>query len=141
MTKLIIDAVTGTILNAEGCYIVEEKDILSEDLSDSEIGALAERVGKSIQKMGTDTGWGDNAYRYSVSYSPLSLKDEADSLIEGGVFTEEDSVYWALQWLIKEATQEQLEDISQYIMEHDSLWDGFKDNLLEGVMWLYKETR
>jgi len=47
--KLIIDAVTGTILNAEGCYIVDEKEIIGEDLSDSEIGALAERVGQSIQ--------------------------------------------------------------------------------------------
>jgi hypothetical protein len=139
--KLIIDAVTGTILNAEGCYIVEEKDILGEDLSDSEISALAERVGKSVQKMGTDTGWGDNSYRYSVSYSPLSLKDEADSLIEGGVFVKEDSAYWALQWAMNEATQEQLEDISSYIMEHDSVWNDFRDNLLEGIMWLYKQTR
>lgn len=139
--KLIIDAVTGTILNTEGCYFVDEKDILGEDLSDSEIGALAQRVGKSVQQMGLDTGWGDNKYRYSVSYSPLSIKDEADAYLVGGVYTKEDSVYWALQWVINEATQEQLESISDYIVGYDSIWDDFRVHLLDGIMWLYKETR
>jgi len=49
--KLIIDATTGTILNIEGCYLVDEKDLLREDLSDSEIANLAERKGKRLVTM------------------------------------------------------------------------------------------
>lgn len=47
--KLIIDAVTGTILNTEGCFIVEENDILGEDLSDSEIAELAHIKGTRLE--------------------------------------------------------------------------------------------
>jgi hypothetical protein len=141
--KLIIDKTTGTVLNLEGCVIVETDDLndhdshLLEEASDSELSDIGERCGISIQQMGRDTGWGDNKYKWAVSYSPLSIKDETQMLVEGGVYTEEDTEWKALQWIQTEATKADLEDLSDWIMSGDSVWDGYKSNLMEWLVHIY----
>jgi hypothetical protein len=47
MGKLIIDKVTGTVLNIEGCYVIDA-DQLDDSFTDSEIADLADRVGKPV---------------------------------------------------------------------------------------------
>lgn len=142
MTKLIIDATNGTILNMGDCYIVDA-ELLGDDimLSDREAGELANTHGISVAEMARDTGFGDNKYRYTVSYSPLSIKDEAYSLLDGGIYEDpEDENYKnALTWASEKATQEQLEAISNLIMGQDSVWNDFRENLMEGLMFIYKE--
>ena len=147
MSKIIIDAQTGTILSAEHCYVVDTDTLTAEDesllevASDGELGELAQRAGKSLSKIGQDTGWGDNAYRFTVSYSPLSLRDEADAFIEGGVYSAGDSEYDALVWAKDIATTEQLEDISYFVMSNDGVWDGFRETFMEALTWVYKENK
>lgn len=136
MGKLIIDTTTGTILNAEGCYVVDDTDWTNDDLSDHEIAELAAKSGKSLMKIGSDTGWGDNSYKYTVSYSPRSIKDEADSILEGGVYEEGDREYEALVWA-KDADLKDLEPISETIMNQDAVWDGFMGNLTEMLVFVY----
>lgn len=148
MPKYIIDATTGTVLDLDECFVVdtdnlspEDLDLLEEPASDSELGDLARRNGKSVKQIGQDTGWGDNKYRYSVSYSPLSLKDEAESLLDGGIYEEEEPEYKRLEWVAKEATIEQLTEISDWIMWHDAPWDGYRDNVMEGIRAYEKATK
>lgn len=143
MPKYIIDATTGTVLDMEECYLVDtdtmtdsDLDLLEEPASDSELGELAKRAGKSIKKIGQDTGWGDNAYRFTVSYSPLSIKDEADAYIEGAVYSEGDREYDALVWA-KDASIEELEEISYWVMNNDSVWDEFRPNFIEALLWVF----
>jgi hypothetical protein len=143
--KLIIDATSGTVLDAEDCYVVDTEklsDIERDELesgSDSEIANIAQVNGIAIKKMGADTGWGDNAYRYTVSYSPLSIKDEADALLEGGIYeSPEDEKYKrVLEWARSEAAEDQLQSISDFIMGHDGVWDGFRENLMEALIFIY----
>jgi hypothetical protein len=47
MQKLIIDKVTGTVLNIEGCYVIDA-DQLDDSFTDSEIADLADRSGLPI---------------------------------------------------------------------------------------------
>ncbi len=136
MSKLIIDTQTGTILNIEHCYVIEAEELGVDDFTSSELQAVADRCGKSISEMGSDTGWGDNSYRYTVSYSPLSVKDEADSLLEGGVYEEGDREYEALVWA-KDANPEELRVISDSIMGQDAVWDGFRENLTEMLVFAH----
>lgn len=140
MTKLIIDATNGTILNMGDCYIVDA-ELLGDDimLSDREAGELANTHGISVAEMARDTGFGDNKYRYTVSYSPLSIKDEAYALLDGGVYEDDETEKKALTWVSEKATQEQLEAISNLIMGQDSVWNDFRENLMEGLMFIYKE--
>jgi hypothetical protein len=137
MTKLIIDATNGTILNMNDCYIVDA-ELLGDDimLSDSEAQELANKHGISVAKMARDTGFGDNSYRYTVSYSPKSIKDEADSLLEGGIYEEGDREYEALVWA-KDADLNDLTDISDSIMSQDGVWNGFRENLTEMLVFIH----
>jgi hypothetical protein len=141
--KYIVDTQTGTIVSAEYCYIVDADDI-SEDLnpmSDRELSELAQNVGTRLTTIGQETGWGDNKYRYTVSYSPLSIKDESDSLLEGGMYDDGDKEYDALVWAKDEATLEQLASIADWAMAHDSVWNGFRENLTDAVMFAHKEYK
>jgi len=142
MTKLIVDATNGTILNMNDCYIVDA-ELLGDDivLSDREVQELANEHGISVAKMARDTGFGDNAYRYTVSYSPRSIKDEADSLLDGGVFIEEDKEYKALLWVKDEATTEELETISDGAMSNDSVWQEFRETLIPEIMFVYNSVK
>ena len=142
MTKLIIDATNGTILNMNDCYIVDA-ELLGDDivLSDREAQELANEHGISVAKMARDTGFGDNAYRYTVSYSPRSIKGEADSLLDGGVFIEEDKEYKALLWVKDEATTEELETISDGAMSNDSVWQEFRETLIPEIMFVYNSVK
>jgi len=137
MTKYIIDATNGTILNMNDCYIVDA-ELLGDDiiLSDSEAQELANKHGISVAKMARDTGFGDNSYGYTVSYSPLSIKDEADSLLEGGIYEESDREYEALVWA-KDADPEELRVISDSIMSQDAVWNGFRENLTEMLVFAH----
>jgi hypothetical protein len=139
MGKFIIDTQTGTMVSAEHCYVVDEHDFPDDfnDMSDRELSELASVHGARLNIIGQDTGWGDNKYRYTVSYSPLSIRDEVASLLDGYIYTEEDSEYDALQW-VGTATEEQLSIISESIMSGDAAWDGFRENLIEGILWVYK---
>jgi hypothetical protein len=49
MGKLIIDKVTGTVLNIEGCYVIEAEQ-LDDNFTDSEIAELANRVGVPVSE-------------------------------------------------------------------------------------------
>lgn len=139
--KLIIDATSGTVLNADDCYVVDAEDFPSEDLSDTEIAFIAQEKGIAVRKIGADTGWGDNRYAYTVSYSPLSIKDEADAFLEGGIYeSPEDEKYKrALEWARSEATLDELQSISNFVIGNDAAWDGFRDNLMEALMFVYRE--
>ena len=139
MSKLIIDTQTGTILNIEHCYIVEAKELSEDDFTCSELQEVADRAGISISTMGRDTGWGDNKYSYAVSYSPKSIHDECLMFLDGGIYDETDREWHAVKWVLETATQEQVEDLSSSIMSHDNVWNEYRSNLMETLMFVYAE--
>ena len=54
--KLLIDSQSGTIVNADHCYIVDTDDLTSEEsaleaFSDEEISNIARKHGISLQSM------------------------------------------------------------------------------------------
>ena len=51
--KLIIDKATGTILNIEGCYVIDA-DQLGDSFTDREIADLADRVGVPVSQYKTN---------------------------------------------------------------------------------------
>jgi hypothetical protein len=139
MGKLIIDATSGTVLDADNCYVVEDSVLTEDDYSDSELCEIA-KTGKSVAEMGRDTGWGDNAYRHTVSYSPLSLRDEARVYIDGGIYVEGDPEWDALNWA-ENATADELSEVSDHIMAYDGVWDDFRANFIECLIDVYNRNK
>lgn len=142
---LVIDAQTGTILNVEQCFIVDDSKLndkgreLLESGNDSDVSLVAQAFGTSLLEIGQDTGWGDNKYRYSVSYSPLSIRDEAQAWIDGGVIDQGDNLYDPLMWIINDATDEELGAISYRIVTDDGVWDQFRRRLSDNILEAWEE--
>jgi len=140
MSKLIIDATTGTVLNADNCYVVDASVLTEDTYSDSELCDIA-KTGISVAVIGQDTGWGDNAYRYSISYSPLSIKDEAQTRLDAGMYDPDEPEYEAMKWAVK-ASIDKLQKVSSLIMEDNNTWCDYSTNImlaLEYIMGLEEE--
>lgn len=141
---LVIDAQTGTILNAEHCYVVKDVPEQIAEGADSEIAEFAKFYGKSLSEIGQDTGWGDNKYRFTVSYSPNSLRDEADAMLDSEIYEHidepEDSgkCKSLLEWVKNEASDKELEEVAYWIMNADQVWNGFQNNVLESLYWYHQ---
>lgn len=137
-TLLIIDRTTGTVLEASDCYVVNPNDFPEEvsnaledgGLSDSEISDIAENYGTSLKSIGSDTGWGDNKYRWTISYSPASVQEELEELLSQGYFEEEDPELGAIRWYLHHATREQRELVSNVCLSYDHIWQEFRSHLL-----------
>ncbi len=138
MGKLIIDTVTGTILNAEGCYVLDDTDWTSDDFTDREIAELAAKSGKSLMKIGEDTGWGDNAYKYTVSFSPETIKQETELWLNSGMHEDDDPQLAELVWAKEEATLEQLQNIAELAMGGENIWEYFYSNMTEAISEAYE---
>jgi len=144
--KLLIDAKTGTILNVDDCYIVDADTLsdtdkaLLDDGNDTEVGEVAQRTGTSVTEIGKSTGWGDNKYAWTVSYSPLSLRDEAQVYVEGGIYENGDPEWDALVWATT-ATAEELSEVSAWIMSNDSVWEGFRNNFTTELVAVYNKLK
>lgn len=144
-TTLIIDSVTGTILNLEDCYVVNPYDLSEEQLEtldngpDSSIGEIAEKNGKSLRKILSDTGYGDNKYRWTVSYSPDSLSEEFEELLASGYLSDDTYVFKAVAWYLNHATDEQKSEFSDWVMSYESVWESFRETLFEAITDYYNE--
>lgn len=138
-TTLIIDLVTGTILNLEDCYVVNPYDLSEDQLEtldngpDSSIGEIAEKNGKSLRTILSDTGYGDNKYRWTVSYSPDSVSEEFEELLAGGYLADDDYEFKAVAWYLNHATDEQKSQFSNWVMSYESVWETFRSTLLEAI--------
>ena len=51
MAKVIIDIQTGTILDIEHCYIVEDTEITEQNPTTRELQEIADRSGEYIQEL------------------------------------------------------------------------------------------
>jgi hypothetical protein len=139
--RYVIDTQTGTMLNVEHCYIVEATHLPDEDLSDSELSKLATEKGTSLTEIGSDTGWGDNKYCWTVSYSPYTFVDEAIAWLDGGIYTEGETEHEALVWVASKATKADLAEMSSTIMSYDSIWDGFRGLVMDVILEHYQHGR
>ena len=151
MSKLIVCNVTGTVIPLDDCYLIDTEMLSQGDSalltdwdesgSDSIITELGTRVGKSVKEMLGSSGYGDATYANSVSYSPNSIRDEALVYVETwGDDWDDEQTSTALRWAI-DATPEELDEVSQYIMVSDDVWNGYKNNLITGLMSYWHFTK
>ena len=135
--KLLIDSQSGTIVNAEHCYIVDTDDLTSEEsaleaFSDEEISNIARKHGISLMFMGEHTGWGDVNYSNSVCYSPASIREELE--VHWGTPDPDikDSVVWAF-----DVDKETLEIISAFAISNEKAWGNYHEVLLDAIEEVY----
>ncbi len=130
MAKIIINTEDGTVcdlantvvvdlekLNEEGKALLQEWD---ECGSDSVSRSLGEKFGKHLERFVDN----DLSYANSMSFSPKALRDEFDN----SSMTDIPEFKFAEQ-----LTDEQLQELGQYILSSDYLWNVYQEELLSGI--------
>lgn len=145
MTKLVVDSVSGTIIDLDDCYLVDTEDLLSEEIrlvqegSDEEIIGVARTSGRSLDAVLRTSGYGDVTVFNSVSYSPMHLRDEADACMDTGLFEEDSSEYRYMKWVRDQATDDELNIIGQLCLADDDAWKSFRTVFISNVYY-FKTT-
>jgi hypothetical protein len=129
--RLIIHAGTGTIIPADECLVVT----ITDDIYplDHEIVERAEEYGLPISELLSSN---------TMSFSPLALREEARELLGGGGYYDADDTSpeaEAVRWCAYIATDDELNEVGQWIMNDDDLWQTYRTSFTEGIRWGYGE--
>ena len=128
--KLLINKLDGTVCELANTVVVdtdklddEGKAILKdwdESGADSFATQLGEKYGKALERFVDN----DLTYANSMSFSPQALRDE----FENSSMTEIPEFKFG-----SELSQEQLEELGQYILSSDYMWNVYQEELISGI--------
>ena len=132
MSKFLINTHDGTVCDLAGTVIVDTETLddtgkaLLEEWNnggnDSTACELGEKYGVNLDRY-TDN---DLTYANSMSFSPTALRDE----FQNSHLNEQDIPEFKFA---SELTQEQLEELGQYILCSDYMWNVYQEELLSGI--------
>ena len=132
MSKLIINTMDGTVCEFTGTVIVDTetfdeagKALFQEWVdggNDGTASELGEKYGVPLEKF-TDN---DLTYANSIAFSVKALREEITDRLDSGYNSDEYK-------FAKELTDDQLNDLGQYILSSDYLWNVYTEELLSGI--------
>ena len=132
MGQFLINTMDGTVCDLAGTVIVDTEKLdeagkallheWNEGGNDSTACEIGEKYGVELDK------FTDNELNYSntIAFSGKALRDEVRDRIESGYTSEEYT-------LANEFTDEQFEELGQYILQSEYLWGVFNEELREGI--------
>lgn len=126
----IVHPGTGTVISADECVIVNVPDEVltatsgDDYFDDDDICEYAEEHGKPINT--TDLTWSN-----CVAYSPFAIREEIrESLLED--YSDDEKALAVLAWA-STATDKELTQVADYIVNSDAVWLDYRDNLMDGL--------
>jgi hypothetical protein len=135
MGQFLINIHDGTVCDLAGTVIVDTEKLDEAGLAllhewqeggnDGTACELGEKYGVELDKF-TDNKL---SYANTVSLDPASLRDEILARVEGGFDNEPNGVWAKAQKL----TDEQLDELGQYIIQDENLWSVFGEVVTAGV--------
>lgn len=139
---LIVDATTGTVLDASNCYIVdhgsmtEAQEYVLENGSDSDIAHVAQDVGIPLDEERLE--WIRHGRTTSVSYGPSALRDEAKVLMETLDPDDiEDITVRGYLTNVLNASEAELGLLGEHILNDDAVWNGYRNNFISALHDFY----
>lgn len=132
MSRILINLEDGTVcdlvntvvvdlekLNEEGKALFQE---WQEGGNDSDARSLGEAFGRQIDRFVDN----DLTYANSIAFSVKALRDEITDRLDSG--------YEGAEYkFAKELTDDQLNELGQYILSSDYLWNVYTEELLSGI--------
>lgn len=126
MSRLLVHIGTGTIIDLDDdCVFIVLPDSL-EDADDDEIVDYARNKGVPVNtSVHNDVNYGN-----IVCYSPSALREEASEILSdiSDPITRE-----ALDFVINEATDNELGEMASFILNGDTVWTAYREDILEGA--------
>jgi hypothetical protein len=132
MSKFLININDGTVCDLAGTVVVDTdkldeagKELLhdwQEGGNDDTATELGSHYGTLIEKFVNN----DLTYSNTIAFSGQALRDEVRDRLESG--------YTAKEYLLaNEFTDEQFEELGQYILQSEYLWEVFNEELRDGI--------
>jgi hypothetical protein len=132
MGKFLINTMDGTVCDLAGTVIVDTdkldeagKALLqewNEGNNDGTACELGEKYGTALERF-TDN---DLTYANSIAFSVKALREEITDRLDSG--------YEGAEYrFAKELTDDQLNELGQYILSSDYLWNVYTEELLSGI--------
>lgn len=132
MGKFLINTHDGTVCDLAGTVIVDTETLddagkaLLEEWknggNDSTACELGEKYGVNLDRY-TDN---DLTYANSIAFSVKALRDEINDRLDSGYDSDEYK-------FAKDLTDEQLNELGQYILSSDYLWNVYSEELVSGI--------
>jgi hypothetical protein len=132
MDMLIINTIDGTVINATNSVIVDVskldeqgKALLQEWVeggNDNDAIELGGTYGTKVEKFTNN----ELTYSNTMAFSGRALRDEVRERIDMGYTSDE-------YLLAKDFTDEQFEELGQYILSSDYLWNVFSEEVSSGI--------
>jgi hypothetical protein len=132
MGKFLINTHDGTVCDLAGTVIVDTETLddagkaLLEEWNnggnDSTACELGEKYGFNLERY-TDN---DLTYANSIAFSVKALRDEINDRLDSGYNSDE-------YRFAKDLTDEQLDELGQYILSSDYLWNVYSEELVSGI--------
>ena len=132
MGKFLINTHDGTVCDLAGTVIVDTETLddagkaLLEEWNnggnDSTACELGEKYGVNLDRY-TDN---DLTYANSIAFSVKALRDEINDRLDSGYNSDE-------YQFAKDLTDEQLDELGQYILSSDYLWNVYSEELVSGI--------
>jgi hypothetical protein len=132
MDMLIINTLDGTVINATNSVIVDVSKLdeqgkallqeWEEGGNDNDAIELGGTYGTKVEKFTNN----DLTHANSIAFSAIALRDEVRDRIDSGYVTEEYK-------LANSFTMEQFDELGQYILQSDYLWNVFSEELSSGI--------
>lgn len=132
MSKILINLTDGTVCGLENTVVVDLEKLndagktlwheWQEGGNDSDAISLGEAFGRQVDRFVNN----DLTFANSMSFSPTALRDE----FQNSHLNEQDIPEFKFA---SELTQEQLEELGQYILCSDYMWNVYQEELLSGI--------
>lgn len=132
MGKFLINTHDGTVCDLAGTVIVDTETLddagkaLLEEWNnggnDSTACELGEKYGVDLDRY-TDN---DLTYANSIAFSVKALREEINDRLDSGYNSDE-------YRFAKDLTDEQLDELGQYILSSDYLWNVYSEELVSGI--------
>ena len=132
MSKLLINIKDGTVCTLADTVVIDTdklddagKELLKdwdESGSDGSAEELGTKYGTPLEKFTNN----DLTHAYSIAFSAIAVRDEVRDRIDSGYATEEYK-------LANSFTMEQFEELGQYILSSDYLWNVFSEEVSSGI--------
>lgn len=138
MSKFIININDGTVVDLEGCVIIDDLDLddkgkelwdeWNECGSDTVARELGEHAGKNLTRILGNCGFGDLNYGNTMAFSPQALREEFEAKLDAGVWGDDPYIQRALKF-----TDEEFDAFGSYILGNDYIWTVYGEEINSNI--------
>ena len=132
MGQFLINTMDGTVCDLAGTVIVDTETLdeagkallheWNEGGNDGTACEIGEKYGVALDRY-TDN---DLTYANSIAFSVKALREEITDRLDSGYASDEYK-------FAKELTDDQLNELGQYILSSDYLWNVYSEELVSGI--------